>query len=125
MITLWVRTKPHTLGFGADVFAGFGVEKTLEVSQVIVIWGRSVDVADVVGSVVVHAVEIVTSFNESGFFGSEGGETIAQLLNHRGGVMAEVDRVGEPRDGEFEFAFSSFDVAWICWVPRICGITYR
>jgi hypothetical protein len=59
---------------------------------------------------VVHTVKIVGPFDERGFFRCEGGETVPELLYHGLRIAAEVDRVREPRDAEFEFAFSGFDV---------------
>ena len=39
--------------------------------------------------------------------------------------MAEVDRVSEPGDAEFEFAFCGFDVKGIGWIPWVDGITCK
>lgn len=66
--------------FWTDAFAALGDKEGLEVSEEIVIGRRGGFVLDVVCGVVVHAVEIVRAFDESGFFGGEGGQTGAELF---------------------------------------------
>ena len=78
---------------------------------------------DVVGGVVVHAVEVIGAFYESGFFGGEGWETVSELLHHGGGIVAEVDGVCEPGDAEFKFSFGGFNVEGIGGIPRVDGVT--
>lgn len=77
---------------------------------------------DVIGSVVIHTVEIVTAFDECSFFGREFWETIAELFAHGGGVVAKVDRVGEPGDCKFDFAVAGFNIFWVAGIPRVCSI---
>lgn len=62
--------------------------------------------ADVVGAVVVHAVEVVAAVHEGQLGGSESREPGAELGAHAGRVVAVVYGVGEPGDAEFEFAFA-------------------
>jgi hypothetical protein len=79
-------------------------------------------VLDVVGSIVVHAVEVITSFDKRFFFRRELGKAIAELFAHGGGVVAEVNGICEPGDGKFDFSIACFDVFWVIRIPRICSI---
>tara|TARA_R110002060_G_scaffold38371_1_gene49608 strand:- start:944 stop:1144 length:201 start_codon:yes stop_codon:yes gene_type:complete len=60
--------------------------------------------------------------DEGDFFFGEGGETVAELLDHGGGVVAVVDWVGEPGDAEFEFALGGFDVEGVGGIPGVDGV---
>jgi hypothetical protein len=78
---------------------------------------------DVVGGVVVHPVEVVGAFDKTNFFGCPFWETGSELFAHGGWIIAEVDGVGEPGDGEFEFAFGGFHVEGVVRVPRVDTVT--
>ena len=80
-------------------------------------------VSDVVGAVVVHAIEVVGTLHELAFLFSELGEAVAELLDHRCGVVAEVDRVSKPRDGKFDLAVTGYPVLFIVGVPRLSPVT--
>lgn len=80
-------------------------------------------VLDVVRGVMVHTVEVVRALNERGFLWCELGEAVAELLPHAVGVLAEVDWVGEPGDGEFKLAFAGFNVFRIFRVPGLGPVT--
>ena len=71
---MWVGTQPEGLRFWADAFSGLGDEEGFEVSEEVVCWGSGAFMLDIVGGVVVHAVEIVAAFYESRFFGGPGWE---------------------------------------------------
>lgn len=96
--------------FRTDVVAGLVLEQRLEVPEEIVCFRGSRFVSDVVGGVVVHAVEVVGALHQGEFGGREFREARAELGEHGGWVVAVVDGVCEPGDAEFEFAFCGFDV---------------
>jgi len=120
----WVGTKPKGLRFGADAVARFAVEERLEIAKEIILVGRCWLVLDIIGSVMVHTVEIVASLDKRFFFGRELGKPVAELLTHGVGVVAEVNRVCEPGDSKFDLSIACFDVFWIIGVPGICSIAY-
>lgn len=70
----------------------------------------------------VHTIEIIATLDESALGGCEGGEACAELGTHGGGVLAVVDGIGEPGDGEVEAAFAGGDVFWVEVVPGVCPI---
>lgn len=123
MVSLWIRSEPERLCLGTNVLAVLALKECLEVAEEIVLIWLAVLVLDVVGGVVVHAVEVVRSLYQGDLLGRELGETIAELLAHRVGVFAVVDGVGEPGDGEFKLAFGGLDILWVFWVPWINGVT--
>lgn len=123
MEPLRVGTEPDRLRFWADVLAFLGFKEGLEISEEVVVVRRSGSVADVVGGIVVHAVEIVGALNESDFFRGECWETVAKLRDHGGGVVTVVNGVGEPGDAEFEFTLSGFDVEGVGRVPGVDAVT--
>ncbi|KAK5632068.1 hypothetical protein RRF57_007782 [Xylaria bambusicola] len=51
---------------------------------------------DVVGRVMVHAVEVIGPFDERGFLWGELRQTLPELLAHGIRVLPEIDGVGEP-----------------------------
>jgi hypothetical protein len=106
-----------------DALSSFALEERFEISQEIVRFCGGILVLDVVGSIVIHAIEIVGTFHESYFFWSKCGKTVAKLLYHGGGVVAKVDRVCKPGDRKLEFAFCGFDIKWIRGVPWVHGVT--
>lgn len=79
---------------------------------------------DIVGSIVVHAVEVIASLDKRFFFGRELGKPVAELFAHGGRVVTEVDGVCEPGDGELDLSIACFDVFWIIGIPGICSIAY-
>jgi len=105
-----VRAQPEGLRLRADAVAVLALEERLEVAEEVVgVGGRGL-VLDVVGGVVVHAVEVVGALDEGGLGGREGRQAVAELLHHRRRVVPEVDRVGEPGDGELDLAIARLDV---------------
>lgn len=76
-----VGTKPERLRFRTDAGAGFGDEEGFQVAEEVGGVGGGGFVLDVVGGVVVHPVEIVAAFDEGSFFGGEGWEAGAELLD--------------------------------------------
>lgn len=118
-----VGAQPERLGLGADVIAILGLEERLEVAEEVVVGGGGGLVLDVVGGVVVHAVEVVGALDERDFLGGEGGEAVAELLLHRLRVGAEVDGVGEPGDGELDLAVAGLDILWVLRIPGVDGVT--
>ena len=105
------------MGFRTDELAGLVLEKTFEVPEEVVGLRGCGFVFDVVGAVVVHAVEVVASLDQGDLFGSERGEAVAELFHHAIGVFAEIDGVREPGDGEFDLAVAGFDVEGILRIP--------
>ena len=75
------------------------------------------------GTVVVHAIEVVAAVDEGDVFGGPLGKSIAELLHHAVGVFPVVYRVCEPGDVEFDLPFAGFDVCWVFRVPRLGPIT--
>ena len=122
---LRVGTEPEGLRLGPDAVAVLVVEQSLEVAEEIVLGGHALLVLDVVGRVVVHAVEVVGALDERDFLGSELGQAVAELLAHRVGVLAEVDGVREPRDGELDLAVARLDVQRVLGVPGKGGVTVQ
>lgn len=80
---------------------------------------------DVVGSVVVHAVEVVGAFDKSLLLLGEGRKTVAKLLAHRLGVLTKVDGISEPADGELNFAVGSLDVLGVAGIVREGSVTIQ
>lgn len=120
---LGVGAQPGALGLGADALAALGPEQALEVAEEVLGLGLGRLVLDVVGSVVVHAVEVVGAQDQSLLLLGEGGKAVAELLQHRVGVLAEVDGVGEPADGELDLAVSGLDVGGVLGVPGVGAVT--
>lgn len=114
--------QPGALRLLADAVAAVVPEGGLEVAVEVVELGLRVLVLDVVGRVVVHAVEVVGALDQGNLLGREGGQAVAELLAHRGRVVAQVDGVGEPGDGELDLAVGSLDVPGIPGVVGVGGI---
>jgi hypothetical protein len=81
-------------------------------------------VPDVVGAVMIHAVEVVAALDERDLVVGELGQSVAQLLEHRVRILAKVHRVREPRGGKLDLAVRGFDVLWIVLVPGDSPVTY-
>lgn len=124
MEAAWIRTEPEGLGLWPDEFALFALEERFEVTEEVGGVGGGCLVLDVVGSVVVHAVEIVGALHERELFGREGGEAVPELRDHGCGVVAVVDGVCEPGDAEFEFALRGFDVERVGGVPGVDAVAW-
>lgn len=120
---LGIWSQPEALGLIANALAALGVEETLQVAQDIVVGRRTSLMLDVVGGVVVHAVEVVGPLHERDLFVGEGGQTIPKLLYHGVRVFTEVNGVREPRDGEFDLAVSGLNVSGVLRVPGVCSIS--
>ena len=80
---------------------------------------------DVIGCVVVHAVEVVGAAHERPLFLREGGEPIAQLLDHAVRVLAKVHGVGKPADGELDLAVARLDVLGVLGIPGVGGVAVQ
>ena len=91
-------------------------------SHVVRVWLASLGL-DVVGAVVVHAVEVVATLNQGTIFIRPLGEAISELLDHAVGVFAEVDRVREPGDGELDLAVTGLNVCRVLGVPGVGPVT--
>ncbi|KAI9166743.1 Solute carrier RCH1 [Paramyrothecium foliicola] len=117
------RAQPCRLGFLADVVTSLVFKESLEVAEEVLGLGGAGAVLDVVGSVMVHAVEVVGTVDEGLLLVGEGGETVTKLLAHGGRVVAVVDGVREPRNSELDLAVSSLYVLRIRRVPGVGGIT--
>jgi len=103
----------------------FAVEESLEVTKEVILLRRCCLVFDIIGSVMIHAVEVIASLDKRFFFGRELGKSVTKLFAHGGRVVTEVYGVREPRDGEFDFSIACFDIFWIIGIPRICGISIQ
>lgn len=123
--TLWVWSKPEGLGLGTDALALFGVKESLQVPEEIVLWWGASLVLDVVGRVMVHAVEVVRALHQSTLLLGEGGETIAELLEHGVGVFAKVDGISKPADGELNLAVAGLNISRVLGVPRKGSVTVQ
>lgn len=71
-----VGSEPRTLRLGADAVPVLVFEETLQVAAEVVWVSRSIEVFDVVGAVVVHAVEVVGAGDEFAFLLGEHGKTV-------------------------------------------------
>lgn len=114
---LRIRPEPKALRLRPDTQARLVLVQRLQVAKVIVRLGRAGAVLDVVGAVVVHAVEVVAAVHEGEVGRRPGREPVAQLRDHASGIDAVVDWIGEPGDGEFEFACRGFHVFGVLGVP--------
>lgn len=85
--SLGIGTEPHTLRLRADDVPLLVLKQRLQVTEEIVLFGGGSLVLDVVGGVVIHAIEIIRAFDERDFLVGEGGETFAELLSHGVGVL--------------------------------------
>lgn len=118
-----VRAQPHGFCLWANAVAMLVLHEDLEVA------GNVVDVCfagfglDVVGTVVVHAVEVVAALHKGTVFVRPLGETVSKLLDHAVGVFAKVDGVCEPGDGEFDLAVSGLDIGRVLGVPGFSPVT--
>ena len=74
---------------------------------------------DIIGTIMIHAVEVVAALDERGFFGSELGKPRAELLAHAIRVLAEVDGIAEPGDCKFDFTRAGLDVGGVVGVPGL------
>ena len=118
-----MRLEPEALRVRPDGFALVILKQCFEVAEEVFGLGRAGAVLDVIGAVVVHAVEIVAALHEGFVLGRPRGKTVTELCDHGLGVAAKVDGVGEPGDGEFELAFAGFDVFGVGGVPRFDPVT--
>lgn len=110
-------SQPGGLGLGTDAIATLVPEVKLQVSKEVVLGGLAVDVLDVVGSVVVHTVEVVGALDKGSLLISEGGKSVTELSAHRLGVLAKVDGVSEPRDGKLDLAVSGLNILGVKGIP--------
>lgn len=122
---LGVGTQPERLGLFADVFAALGLKEGLEIAEEVVLLRRGGLVLDVVGRVVVHAVEVVGSLDKGELLRRKLGQAVPKLLEHGVGVLAEVDWVSEPGDGKLDLAVRGLDVLRVLGVPGVSGITVQ
>lgn len=122
---LGVWAEPEGLRLGPDAVAVLVVEERLEVAEEVVLGRDALLVLDVVGRVVVHAVEVVGALDERHLLGRELGQPVAELLAHRVGVLAEVDGVREPADGELDLAVARLDVQGVLGIPGESGVAVQ
>ena len=117
-----VGPEPEGLRLLADAVAVLAVEERLEVAEEVVGGGLGLLVLDVVGRVVVHAVEIVGVLDERPLLVGKGGQLVAELLPHGLGVIPEVDGVGEPGNGKLDLAVAGLNVGGVLGIPRVRGV---
>ena len=121
---LRIRSQPDGLGLGTNPFSSLVLIPDFEVANEVIEFRLGVLVLDVVGTVVVHTVEVIASLDESSIFWSELRQPVAQLLSHRVWVLAEVHGVREPGDGELDLAIAGLNVTGVFGIPRLSPISY-
>lgn len=119
-----VGSQPDGLCFGTNPHAVFVLIQDLEISGEVFKCSLAVLVPNVVGAVMVHAIEVIAALDKRNFLLSELWQSATQLLAHRVWVLAKVDWVSEPGDGKFNLAVGCFDVFRVFWVPRLRPIAY-
>lgn len=122
---LGVRPEPERLGLGPDAVTLLVVEERLEVAEEVVLGRDALLVLDVVGCVVVHAVEVVGTLDERHLLGRKLGQPVTEQFAHRVGVLSKVDGVREPADGELNLAVARLDVQGVLWIPGKSGVTVQ
>ena len=119
-----VRTQPHRLSLWANAVAVLVLVEDLEVASKVVGVGLASLGLDVVGTVVVHAVEVVATLDQGTIFVRPLGKPVSQLLDHAVWVFAEVNGVREPGDGELDLTVTSLDVCGVLAIPGLSPVTY-
>lgn len=123
--SLGIGTQPNTLSLGTNDITLLILKQSLQITKEIILLGCSGSMFDIIGGIVIHAIEIIGTFYQGDFFICERGKTVAKLLSHGSRVFTKIDGIGEPGNTEFEFAFGGFDVLRIFWVPGVDSVTYR
>jgi hypothetical protein len=54
-----------------------------------------------------------------------GGQAVAQLFDHAVWVLAVIDGVSEPGDGELDLAIAGLDVRGVLGIPRLSPVTWN
>lgn len=116
--------EPERLCLWTNPFAILVLLKALEISQKVVEFGLSVLVLDIVGTVVVHTIEVIAAFDKSRIFWSELWKSVPELLPHRIWVFAKVDWVSEPADGELKLSVACLDILRVIWIPWFGPVTW-
>lgn len=106
----------------ADTLALLVVEQAVDVAHGVVGGGGRGAVADVVGCVVVHAVEVVGAQDKGLLLGCKCWQAISELSAHRRRIISQVDRVGKPRREKFQSALSRLPIGWVRRIPGISEV---
>ena len=81
-------------------------------------------VFDVVRAVVVHAIEVIATLDECNLLWRPFRQPVSELFTHGVWVLAKVDWVAKPADGELDLTVTCLTILGIFWIPRFGPVTY-